>query len=62
MENNSLQNVIGQLEKLFSSFNDKFFNGQLEKPIITCSPDTTKGSYGWCTSWKAWKQGGGAKY
>lgn len=59
MENNSLQNVIGQLEKLFSSFNDKFFNGQLEKPIITCSPDTTKGAYGWCTSWKAWKQGGG---
>ena len=25
------------------------------QPIITVAPDTTKGAYGWCTSWKAWK-------
>jgi rubrerythrin len=55
MENKSLHEVIGKLEQLFSTFNGHFFNGELEKPIITISPDTTKGAYGWCTSWKAWK-------
>lgn len=55
MENNSLHTIIEKLESLFSSFNSKFFNGELQKPIITVSPDTTKGAYGWCTSWKAWK-------
>ena len=56
MENKSLHDIIGKLEKLFSTFNDKFFNSECEKPIITISPDTTKGAYGWCTAWKAWKQ------
>ena len=55
MENRSLHLIIGKLERLFSTFNDNLFNGELEKPIITISPDTTKGAYGWCTSWKAWK-------
>ena len=53
MENKSLHEVIGKLESLFSTFNKHFFNNELEKPIITVSPDTTKGAYGWCTSWKA---------
>lgn len=26
-------------------------------PVITVSPDTTKGAYGWCTAWKAWSVG-----
>jgi hypothetical protein len=55
MENKSLHVVIEKLESLFSTFNGQFFNGELQKPIITVSPDTTKGAYGWCTSWKAWK-------
>jgi len=55
MSNVSLQEVIGQLENLFSNFNNKFFDGKLEKPVITVSPDTTRGAFGWCTSWKAWK-------
>lgn len=50
----SLHSVIGKLETIFSSFNDRFYNGELQKPVITVSPDTTKGAYGWCTSWKAW--------
>lgn len=57
MDSGSLQQVIGKLESLFSTFNGKFFNGELQKPVITVSPDTTRGAYGWCTSWKAWKQG-----
>lgn len=56
----SLQPVINQLESLFSKFNDRFYKGELPKPIITVSPDTTKGAYGWCTSWKAWGNKEGA--
>lgn len=56
MQNNSLQPVIEKLEKLFSILNDRFYSGELQKPVITVSPDTTKGAYGWCTSWKAWKK------
>ncbi len=35
--------------------NDRFYGGELQNPIITVSPDnTSKGSYGWCTSQKVW--------
>lgn len=54
MNEQSLKPIIDKLEKLFSKFNEKFYNGELQKPIITVSPDTTKGAYGWCTAWKAW--------
>jgi hypothetical protein len=56
--NNSLQPVIEKLERLFSTFNDEFYEGQLEKPVITVSPDTTKGAYGWCTAYRAWTNNG----
>ena len=51
----SIQTTIQQLEDLFEVFNAKYFEGELSKPVLTVSPDTTKGAYGWCTSWKAWK-------
>lgn len=54
MSETSLKPVIDKLENLFSKFNEKFYNGELQTPIITVSPDTTKGAYGWCTAWKAW--------
>lgn len=55
-EQSSLKTVIEKLEKLYSTFNDKFYNRELQVPVITVSPDTTSGAYDWCTSWKAWKQ------
>lgn len=54
MQKQSLQPIIKKLESLFSKFNEKFFNNDLQTPVITVSPDTTKGAYGWCTGWKAW--------
>lgn len=51
----SLVSVVTQLDNLFETFNNEFYNGELEKPIITVSPDTTSGAYGWATSWKAWQ-------
>jgi len=54
MQNTSLKPVIEKLEALFSNLNNRFYNGDLQRPVITVSPDTTKGAFGWCTSWKAW--------
>lgn len=54
MNKQSLQPIIEKLESLFSKFNEKFYNNELQTPVITVSPDTTKGAYGWCTAWKAW--------
>ena len=51
----SLKPVIAELEDLFSKFNARFFADKLEKPVITVSPDHTRGAYGWCTGWKAWE-------
>lgn len=53
MSEASLKPVIAELETLFSKFNARFFENKLESPVITVSPDHTRGAYGWCTSWKA---------
>lgn len=51
---NSVQPIVAKLEELFDVFNGRFFEGALQKPVITVSPDTS-GAYGWVTTWKAWK-------
>lgn len=43
MKETSLKPVIEKLESLFSKFNEKFYNNELQTPVITVSPDTTKG-------------------
>lgn len=47
--------AVKTLEELFDQFNEYLFNNEVEKPIITISPDTTGGAYGWCTTHKIWK-------
>lgn len=54
MNDVSIKSAIDKLESLFSKFNEHFYEGKIEKPVITISPDSTSGSYGWCTCWKAW--------
>lgn len=58
----SLKPVLEELESLFSIFNARFFESKLDKPVITVSPDHTRGSYGWCTSWKAWEDSKNSGY
>lgn len=43
------------MEKLFIHLNKKLFNGELDRPVITVQTDYKNRSYGWCTSWRAWK-------
>ncbi|NBI87814.1 hypothetical protein D3Z47_17115 [Lachnospiraceae bacterium] len=51
----SLSPIIEKLESLFSSFNDYFYNGRLQKPVITINSNGRRVNWmGWCTSWKAW--------
>lgn len=52
-----LRGVITKLEGLFDTFNAEFYDGELEKPVITVSPDTSS-SYGWVTTCKIWKEVG----
>lgn len=54
--NSTLKNVITELEDLFEVFNDKYFNSELCRPVITVSPDSKGGVLGWCTAYKAWKE------
>lgn len=58
MSEQSLKPVIEKLESLFSKFNERFYDGELQKPIITVSPDGRGRSYGWCTAWRAWSDSG----
>lgn len=50
----SLTPDIEKLESLFSKMNKTLFCDELQTPVITISPDTTRGAYGWCTTWRAW--------
>lgn len=43
MNEKSLTPVIGKLEKLFSSLNTQFFNGELQRPVITVAPGYHEG-------------------
>lgn len=50
----TITNDIKNLESLFSKLNERFFDNQLEVPVITVSPDV-HGTWGWFTTWRAWK-------
>lgn len=53
--NNKYYEAVKTLGELFDQFNEYLFNSEVEKPVITISPDTTSGAYGWCTTQKIWK-------
>jgi ribosomal protein L37AE/L43A len=61
MNTANLQVVIGQLEEMFTEFNNHWFSGKLERPVIAVSPDhgrrRGRTTYGWCTTYKAWQTG-----
>ena len=56
MADASVSKLIIEIESYFSIINDRYYAGQLQKPVITVSPDTKNRAFDWCTSWKAWKQ------
>ena len=48
--------TITYLSKMYDFFNEKLFCGDLEKPVITISPDEKNKAYGWITRDKLWKE------
>lgn len=49
----NINEVIAQYEMVFEKINEKYFNGELPKPVI--SIQAGKGdAYGWCTNYAAW--------
>jgi len=62
MANTSLAPTIDTLDSLFADFNVHFFEGELEKPVITASPTSRGTCLGWFTCWRAWKEGSEAGY
>ena len=57
MDETSLIPIIENLESLFSKFNERFYDGELCRPVIAVNKDTTRGAYGWCTTRKVWNNG-----
>ena len=51
----SIKPTIEVIEELFETFNSKFYNDELKRPVLTVSSDTSGGAYGWCTTYKAWE-------
>ena len=56
METVSLKSTIEQLDKLFEKVNNRFFNNELQKPVIAVNSEGGTNSYGWLTLWKSWKE------
>lgn len=50
----TIRPIVKSLEDMFDSLNSRFFDSKLEHPVLTVSPDTTKGAYGWFTTYRAW--------
>lgn len=52
----NIKDVIAQMEMVFDKANEKYFNNELPKVVI--SIQAGKGdAYGWCTTYEAWSNG-----
>ena len=59
---NTMQDLQIIFQGMFSRINEHFFNGELEKVIITFEAGYKKGAYGWIHTVKDWKQGQTERY
>ena len=49
-----ISDIVKKTEEMFDLFNQHFYNGELNRPAITVSPDGGRGTYGWCTVQEVW--------
>lgn len=53
---NAIEKLNSELNRIFDLFNDKYFNGEIDKPIILAQTNRTEVfTMGWCTTNKVWK-------
>ena len=50
----TIYSAIDELQRNFKMLNEKYFNGELERPVITILTDSTSGAYGWITKNEVW--------
>lgn len=50
----TIQSAIDELQRMYRFLNDRYFDNELETPVITIHTDTTSGAYGWITVNKVW--------
>ena len=50
----TIYSAIDELQRNFKMLNEKYFNSELEKPVITILTDVTSGAYGWVTKNEVW--------
>ena len=50
----TIYSAIDELQRNFKMLNEKYFDGELEKPVITILTDVTSGAYGWITKNEVW--------
>lgn len=59
----TIKKIVSELENMFEMFNDEYYGGELDRPIITVAPDPKANKIsGWCTNYKAWKDEDGGYY
>lgn len=54
MKNISINGTNEKLEYLFSKFNEQFYEGKLQQPVILAQTEHMKKVNGWCTTKKVW--------
>ena len=50
----TIQSAIDELQRNFKRLNEIYFNGELERPVITILTDNKGGAYGWISVNKVW--------
>ena len=58
----TLRNLIHAFEKSFQLANKKFYNGELEAPVITIQQGAKERAYGWVSLQKVWHEEKGGEY
>ena len=53
-----ISEIVRKTEEMFDLFNEHFYEGELNRPAITVSPDGGRGAYGWCSINELWSASG----
>ena len=53
-----ISEIVRKTEEMFDLFNQHFYEGELNRPAITVSPDGGRGAYGWCSINEIWNASG----
>lgn len=50
----TIMSAVDELQRTFRALNEKYFDGELEKTIITIQTDVTSGAYAWISVHPVW--------